>query len=111
RDRPHAAVSPGALFHLVPSQAEGMREVDLQLVASALADPTRFRAFELICSCETITSQGLAEIRGLSPATISHHLCQLRVASLIESVRSGRWRLHKARREPLAAYVEALAAL
>ena len=88
-----------------------MRQMDLQLIATALSDPTRFRAFELICSCETITSQALAEILGLSPATVSHHLHQLRVASLIESARSGRWRLHKVRRQTLAAYVEALAAL
>jgi hypothetical protein len=41
-----------------------MRQMDLQLIATALSDPTRFRAFELICSCETITSQALAEILG-----------------------------------------------
>jgi len=48
---------------------------------------------------------------GLSAATVSHHLLQLRLASLVESIKDGRWRLHKVSRETLDAYVEELARL
>ncbi|MCU1322990.1 MAG: putative ArsR family transcriptional regulator [Acidobacteriaceae bacterium] len=88
-----------------------MREINVQLIEAALADPARYRALDLICGCETITSQALCEKLGLTAATISHHLRQLRLALLIESIKDGRWRLHKVRRETLDAYVEALSAL
>lgn len=60
-----------------------MRGSKAQLIDAALADPTHCRALELICSSEAITSQELCEMLGLTAATISHHLRQLRLASLI----------------------------
>jgi ArsR family transcriptional regulator len=88
-----------------------MGDRDVQLISAALADPTRYRLFELICGCESVSSQELCELLDVSPATISHHLRQLRLAALVESVRDGRWRHHKARRPTLNGYVAALSRL
>src|SRR5580698_2219136 len=87
------------------------KSMKVPLIAMALADPARYRAFELICGRETISSRALSELLGLSPATISHHVKRLREADLIDSVRDGRWRIHKANRSTLEAYIAELASL
>jgi ArsR family transcriptional regulator, arsenate/arsenite/antimonite-responsive transcriptional repressor len=88
-----------------------MEDREVLLISAALADPTRYRLLKLICGRETVTSQGLCELLDVSPATISHHLRQLRDADLIVSIRDGRRRLHRVRRETLGGYVNALARL
>lgn len=85
--------------------------MNVPLIAMALADPARYRAFELICGCETISSGALSQLLLLSPATISHHVKRLREVDLIDSVRDGRWRMHKANRSTLEAYITALDSL
>jgi ArsR family transcriptional regulator len=90
---------------------EKNKSMKAPLIAMALADPARYRAFELICGCATISSQALSQLLSLSPATISHHVKRLREADLIDSVRDGRWRMHKANRSTLDAYIAELAAL
>jgi ArsR family transcriptional regulator len=90
---------------------EESKSMNVPLIAMALADPARYRAFELICGCETISSGALSQLLGLSPATISHHVKRLREVDLIDSVRDGRWCMHKANRSTLEAYIAALASL
>jgi DNA-binding transcriptional ArsR family regulator len=88
-----------------------MAKINVPLIAMALTDCTRYGALELICSNEMISSQSLCEMLGVSPPTLSHHIRELRRASLIESVRDGRLCRHKAKRETLDAYVSTLSKL
>ena len=88
-----------------------MAKINVPLIAMALTDSTRYGALELICSNEMISSQALCELLGVSPPTLSHHIRELRRASLIESVRDGRLCRHKAKRETLDAYVSTLSKL
>lgn len=88
-----------------------MAKINVSLIAMALTDSTRYGALELICSNEMISSQALCELLGVSPPTLSHHIRELRRASLIESVRDGRLCRHKAKRETIEAYVSALSKL
>ncbi|QNI35883.1 ArsR/SmtB family transcription factor [Edaphobacter albus] len=88
-----------------------MPSINVPLISIALADPTRFGILRSISSCEMISSHALCEMFGVTPATVSHHLQQLRLASLVVSSRDGRWRRHKVNREVLGAYVSALSKL
>ena len=83
----------------------------MHLISTALADPARYRAFEMICNSETITSCEIARTLQLTPPTISHHLKQLRDAELVDSVRDGRLLFHTANLATLNSYVEALTQL
>jgi DNA-binding transcriptional ArsR family regulator len=88
-----------------------MAKINVPLIAMALTDSTRYGALELICSNEMISSQALCKMLGVSPPTLSHHIRELRRASLIESVSDGRLRRHKAKRETLDAYASAISRL
>ena len=65
--------------------------LEIALRLKALADPVRVRlmsrlladADEGVCTCD------LAPLVGLSEATVSHHLKQLREAGLVEGTRRG----------------------
>jgi len=76
-----------------PLAAGAMSEADALQVAlrlKALADPVRVRLMSLIlasdagcCTCD------LAPAVGVTEATVSHHLKQLREAGLVEGTREG----------------------
>jgi ArsR family transcriptional regulator len=97
--------------HWPPKPTELIGDQAVLSVAAALADPTRYQILEFVCGCDNVTSQALCNLLDVSPATVSHHLRQLRLASLIESARDGRdgrIQHHRVRREVLNAYVGAL---
>lgn len=110
---------PAEMYHVIDSlrgeptmqQARHLAPPEVISISAALADPTRYRILELICGRDTVTSQALCDLLDLSPATMSHHLRLLRLASLVESIREGRWRHHKVRREILNGYVVVLSRL
>ena len=52
-----------------------------------LSDPTRLRILSLLFE-EEMSISGLAKALGLTPATVHHHITQLRKAGLIRRVRS-----------------------
>jgi len=91
-----------------PLAAGALDEADALQVAlrlKALADPVRVRLLSLllaqadtgICTCD------LAPAVGLSEATVSHHLKQLRDAGLVHGTRSGTNVFYRPRRESLGA--------
>lgn len=69
-------------------------------LAKALADPARLRLLGVLrqgewCGCH------LAQLLGLTPATVSRHIAQLRRAGLVSARKEGRW-LHCALASPQA---------
>ena len=79
--------------------------LELALRLKALADPVRVRLMSLIlaepdagvCTCD------LAPAVGVTEATVSHHLKQLRDAGLVEGTRKGTNVYYRASRDGLGA--------
>ena len=66
-----------------------MDRSQIQRISKALADETRLRIFEAISAKNETTCGELVSMRGVTPATVSHHLKVLQDAGLIQSRRVG----------------------
>jgi ArsR family transcriptional regulator, arsenate/arsenite/antimonite-responsive transcriptional repressor len=82
--------------------------LELAVRLKALADPVRLRLMSLLLTSEEVCTCELAPTVGLTEATVSHHLGQLRKAGLIEGERRGMNVYYRARREALGALVRVL---
>jgi len=80
-------------------------------ISKALADETRLRIFEAISARSHMNCGEIVSMRGVTPATVSHHLKILNEARLIECRREGQFVYSHALPETIAAYTQALAAL
>ena len=97
-----------------PLASAGLDEeaaLEIALRLKALADPVRVRLMSLllnsaddrgICTCD------LAPAVGLTEATVSHHLKQLRQAGLVERTREGANVWYLPRRDSLGALCRAI---
>jgi ArsR family transcriptional regulator len=83
----------------------------IEKISKALADETRLRIFEAISSGDHITCGEIVAMRGVTPATVSHHLKILLEAGLIACRRQGQFLHSEAVPERVAAYSRALAKL
>lgn len=88
-----------------------MDRVKVERISKALADKTRLRIFEAISSGERMTCGELVSMRGVTPATISHHLRILQDAGLIDCRRQGQFVYSQANPKALAEYTRQLAGL
>jgi ArsR family transcriptional regulator, arsenate/arsenite/antimonite-responsive transcriptional repressor len=86
-----------------------MRRSELEKISKALADETRLRIFEAISGARQMTCGEIVKMRGITPATVSHHLKILSEAGLIACRRHGQFVYSQAVPETIAAYVRALA--
>jgi len=86
-----------------------MQRSELEKISKALADETRLRIFEAISGARQITCGEIVSMRGITPATVSHHLKILSEAGLIACRRHGQFVYSQAVPETIAAYVRALA--
>jgi ArsR family transcriptional regulator len=77
-------------------------------ISKALADETRLRIFEAISATDHINSGEIVSMRGVTPATVSHHLKILSEAGLIVCRREGQFVYSRAVPETIAAYTRAL---
>ena len=94
-----------------PVAAAPMAEADAVEVAlrlKALADPARLRLLSLLLAAEEVCTCDLAPAVGLSDATVSHHLGQLKKAGLVEGERRGMNVFYRARRDTLGALVRVI---
>ena len=82
--------------------------VEVAVRLKAVADPTRLRLLSLLLSQDEVCVCDLAPAVGLTEATVSHHLAQLRKAGLIEGERRGMNVYYRARRRALGALVRVL---
>ena len=89
-----------------------MRPMDrsaVEKISKALADETRLRIFEAISAARSVTCGEIVSMRGITAATVSHHLKILSEAGLIACRRHGQFVYSQAVPETITAYVRALA--
>src|SRR5262245_56702070 len=86
-----------------------MNRARLEKIAKALSDQTRLRIFEAISTRQSqMTCGDIVSMRGVSHATVSHHLKILSDAGLISLRREGQFVYSQAVPETLEAYTRAL---
>jgi ArsR family transcriptional regulator len=83
----------------------------VEKVSKALADKTRLRIFEAVSASNRMNCSDIVSMRGVTPATVSHHLKILSEAGLIACRREGQFVYSEARPETIAAYTRALTKL
>ena len=88
---------------------EAMKRSAVEKISKALADGTRLRIFEAISANDQMTCGQLVSVRGVTPATVSHHLKILSEAGLIACRREGQFVYSRSVPETIDAYMEALA--
>jgi ArsR family transcriptional regulator len=86
-----------------------MDRSEVEKISKALADQTRLRIFEAISAASQMTCGEIVSMRGVTPATVSHHLKILSEAGLIACRREGQFVYSQALPETIAAYSRALA--
>jgi DNA-binding transcriptional ArsR family regulator len=85
-----------------------MDRAEIEKISKALADETRLRIFEAI-SAKRMTCSDLVSLRGVTPATVSHHLKILSEAGLIACRREGQFVYSQTVPQTISAYAGALA--
>ncbi|HEY2645762.1 MAG TPA: metalloregulator ArsR/SmtB family transcription factor [Candidatus Acidoferrales bacterium] len=88
-----------------------MNRSEIEKISKALADKTRLRIFEAISSNKRMTCGEIVSMRGVTPATVSHHLKILSEAGLIACRREGQFVHSQVVPETIAAYARALATI
>src|ERR1700723_2588608 len=68
-----------------------MDRAQVEKVSKALADETRLMIFEAISAKDHVNCSELVAMRGVTPATVSHHLRVLTEAGLVECKREGQF--------------------
>jgi len=86
-----------------------MNRSEVEKISKALADKTRLRIFEAISATDNMNCGQIVSMRGVTPATVSHHLKILSEANLITCRREGQFVYNKAVPETIDAYTRALA--
>ena len=86
-----------------------MNRSQVEKISKALADKTRLRIFETISASNHMSCGQLVSMRGVTRATVSHHLKILSEAKLITCRREGQFIYNQAVPETIAAYTRALA--
>lgn len=85
-----------------------MERARIEKISKALADATRLRIFEAISAKKEMVCGELVAMRGVTPATISHHLKVLADAGLIECRRKGQFVHNRVVPETITEYSRAL---
>ena len=86
-----------------------MDRSQIEKISKALADATRLKIFEAISANKQMNCGEIVSMRGVTPATVSHHLKILSEAELIACRREGQFVYSQALPETMAAYTQALA--
>jgi ArsR family transcriptional regulator, arsenate/arsenite/antimonite-responsive transcriptional repressor len=81
----------------------------IEKISKALADETRLKIFEAISQKGQMNCGEIVSMRGVTPATVSHHLKILNDVGLIECTREGQFVYSHSVPETLQAYTRALA--
>lgn len=85
-----------------------MKRSRIKKISKALAAETRLKIFEAISASGHMNCGQIVSLRGVTPATVSHHLKILSQAGLIACQRQGQFVYSEAVPETIAAYSQAL---
>jgi ArsR family transcriptional regulator, arsenate/arsenite/antimonite-responsive transcriptional repressor len=85
-----------------------MNHSKIEKISKALADKTRLKVFEAISAQGEMTCSEIVSMRGVTHATVSHHLRVLQDAGLIQCSREGQFVFSRSRPEQIAEYTDAL---
>ena len=86
-----------------------MDRSEVEKISKALADATRLRIFEAIAAANHLNCGEIVSMRGVTPATVSHHLKILSEAGLIACRREGQCVYSQAVPGTITAYTKAIA--
>lgn len=85
-----------------------MNRSEVEKISKALADKTRLRIFEAISATDHMYCGEIVSMRGVTPATVSHHLKVLNEAGLITCQREGQFIYNQAVPATIEAYTRTL---
>jgi ArsR family transcriptional regulator, arsenate/arsenite/antimonite-responsive transcriptional repressor len=85
-----------------------MNRAQIEQTSKALADETRLRIFEAISRTGHMNCGEIVAMRGVTPATVSHHLKVLSEAGLIVCRREGQFVYSEVVPETVKEYTRAL---
>jgi len=85
-----------------------MDRAKVEKISKALADKTRLIIFEAISASKHMNCGEIVSMRGITPATVSHHLKILSEAGLIECRREGQFIYNRVLPETMHEYSRAL---
>ncbi len=83
----------------------------IEKISKALADQTRLKIYEQIAAHEGVKCCSLVEMRGVTPATVSHHLKVLSEAGLVKCKREGQFVVNRVNPEVLRQFTKSVSAL
>jgi ArsR family transcriptional regulator, arsenate/arsenite/antimonite-responsive transcriptional repressor len=86
-----------------------MDRSQIEKISKALGDETRLRIFEAISRRRQMNCGEIVSMRGVTPATVSHHLKILSEARLIACRRDGQFVYSEAVPQTVEEYMRALA--
>jgi ArsR family transcriptional regulator len=86
-----------------------MHRSQVEKISKALADETRLMIFEAISAKKHMNCGEIVSMRGVTPATVSHHLKVLQEAGLVECHREGQFVYSRGVPERIEEYTKALA--
>jgi ArsR family transcriptional regulator len=86
-----------------------MNRSQIEKISKALADKTRLRIFGAVSATQRMNCGEIVSLRGVTPATVSHHLKVLSEAGLIDCRREGQFVYSEAVPETITSYTRALA--
>jgi ArsR family transcriptional regulator, arsenate/arsenite/antimonite-responsive transcriptional repressor len=85
-----------------------MDRSQIEKISKALGDETRLRIFEAISRGKQMNCGKIVSMRGVTPATVSHHLKILSDAGLITCRRNGQFVYSEAVPETIEKFAQAL---
>jgi ArsR family transcriptional regulator len=88
-----------------------MDRSQIEKISKALADATRLRIFEAVSAKDQMNCGEIVAMRGVTPATVSHHLKILSDAGLIDCRREGQFVYSRAVPQTIEAYARSLTKL
>jgi ArsR family transcriptional regulator len=88
-----------------------MDRSQIEKISKALADATRLRIFEAISAKDQMNCGEIVSMRGVTPATVSHHLKILSDAGLIDCRREGQFVYSRAVPQTIESYSRSLTKL